>query len=203
LGGDFGSGRSPNLEHVDSKIKIDKSTTRIHVGGTLDAEPTSRQDVMPSPSPRPASDVATLLRYNRWASDRILDTMQSADDVPERAVELFSHLLRAQDVWYGRVAGTDHANLDFWATDSLPACAKRLAASTRRWQAVLDDRADALDQPIAYENSKGTSFETPLRDILTHVVNHGTHHRAQIALVLREADISPPATDYIFYRRET
>ena len=158
---------------------------------------------MALPESRTPSDFATLFRYNRWASDRVFDTMQSAENVPERAVELFSHLLRAQDVWYGRVAGTDHADLDFWATDSLPACADRLDDSTRRWQAVLDERAhDNLDQPIAYENSKGTLFETPLRDILTHVVNHGTHHRAQIALVLREADISPPATDYIFYLRE-
>lgn len=157
---------------------------------------------MSSPPSRPVADIATLLRYNRWASDRVLDTLQSAADGPERAVELFSHLLRAQDVWYGRVADTNHANLDFWKTDPLPACAERLDASTRRWQSVLDDQADDLSQPIAYENSKGTSFETPLRDILTHVVNHGTHHRAQIALVLRQADIPPPATDYIFYLRE-
>ena len=154
------------------------------------------------PSPPPGTDAATLLQYNRWASDRVLDALQSTADVPERAVELFSHLLRAQDVWYGRVAGTEHATLNFWATDPLSTCAERLDASTRRWQAVLDERGGNLDQPISYTNSKGTAFETPLRDILTHVVNHGTHHRAQIALVLREADVVPPATDYIFYRRE-
>jgi len=157
---------------------------------------------MPSPPPRTAADAATLLQYNRWASDRVLDTLQSAADGPERAVELFSHLLRAQDVWYGRVAGTDHADLDFWATDPLSTCAERLDASTQRWASVLEKRAGHLDQAISYTNSKGTPFETPLRDICTHVVNHGTHHRAQIALVLREADIVPPATDYIFYLRE-
>jgi uncharacterized damage-inducible protein DinB len=155
-----------------------------------------------SPSPRTTHDAATLLRYNRWASDRLLDAMQTADDVPERAVALFSHLLRAQDVWYGRVEDTDHADVDLWKTDPLPACAERLAASTRRWTAVLNERGDdGLGRPVAYENSKGTAFETPLRDILTHVVNHGTHHRAQVALVLREAGVPPPATDYIFYCR--
>ena len=71
-------------------------------------------------------------------------------------------------------------------------------------RALLDagERAGALDAPVAYTNSSGTAFETPLRDILTHVVNHGTHHRAQIALVLREAGIAPPATDYIYFVRE-
>jgi uncharacterized damage-inducible protein DinB len=157
---------------------------------------------MTSPSPRTAADINVLFQYTRWANDRVLDAMQSADAPPERALELFSHLLRTQDVWYGRVEGTEHADLDFWATDPLPACAERLDASTRRWQRVLDERSGALDDPIAYTNSSGTAFETPLRDICTHVVNHGTHHRAQIALVLREAGIEPPTTDYIFYLRE-
>lgn len=157
---------------------------------------------MPASSSRTIQDVDSLIRYNHWASGRILDVMQSADAVPERAVELFSHLLRAQDVWYGRVQKTDHTELDFWATEPLSACAERVEASTRRWQTVLKEYED-LDQSMSYTNSKGTPFETPLRDVLTHVVNHGTHHRAQIALVLREADIAPPPTDYIFYLRET
>jgi uncharacterized damage-inducible protein DinB len=129
--------------------------------------------------------------------------MQAVDAAPDRAVELFSHLLRAQDLWFERVEGTDHANVALWVDEALAACAERAEASARRWRTVLDERAaHDLDQPIAYTNSKGTSFETPLRDLLSHVVNHGTHHRAQIALVLREADIVPPPTDYIFFVRE-
>jgi Uncharacterized protein conserved in bacteria len=171
----------------------------LHVDAPID----SVRPKMPPSSPRTAEDFVTLFRYNRWASARVLDTMQSAEAVPERAVELFSHLLRAQDLWYGRVEDTDHAHLDLWATDPLPACADRLDDSTRRWQTVLDARTTTeFDRPVSYTNSSGTAFETPLRDILTHVANHGTHHRAQIALVLREDDIAPPATDYIFYLRE-
>jgi uncharacterized damage-inducible protein DinB len=153
--------------------------------------------------PPPASaDRRTLFRYTRWAHGRVLEAMQGAD-APDRAVTLFSHLLRAQDVWYGRVAGTEHAGLDLWTTESLPDCAERLEASTRRWDTILRRRVpDDLDRAIAYTNSSGTAFETPLRDVLTHVVNHGTHHRAQIALLLREAEIAPPATGYIYYLRE-
>ncbi|MFB6272874.1 MAG: DinB family protein [Salinibacter sp.] len=118
-------------------------------------------------------------------------------------MELFSHVLRAQDVWYGRVENTDHATLDLWSDEDLSACVDRLEPTTRRWQAVLHERAPHdLDQPIAYTNSQGTAYETSLRDILSHVVNHGTHHRAQIALVLREAGVAPPVTDYIYFLRE-
>jgi uncharacterized damage-inducible protein DinB len=158
---------------------------------------------MPAPQPRTAADFEKLFGYTRWARERVLDALQSADAAPERAVELLSHTLRAQDMWYGRIEKTDHATLDLWADEDLGACAERAAASARRWDAVLAERAaNDLDQPIAYTNSKGTHFETPLRDLLSHVVNHGTHHRAQIALVLREAGIAPPATDYIFFVRD-
>jgi uncharacterized damage-inducible protein DinB len=133
----------------------------------------------------------------------MLDTMQAADAVPGRAVELLSHLLRAQDVWYGRVEDTSHADLALWVDEDLAACADRAEASAERWQSVLANRApEALAQPVVYTNSKGTRFETPLRDILRHVANHGTHHRGQSALVLREAGIAPPPTDYIFFVRE-
>lgn len=152
---------------------------------------------------RTAADVQTLFRYTRWANARILEAMEAADVVPARAVELFSHLLRAQDVWFGRVEGTAHADLDLWVDEDLGACAERAEASAARWKSLLEDRpANAFDKPIAYTNSKGTRFETPLRDICRHVVNHGTHHRAQIALLLREADIAPPPTDYIYFVRD-
>lgn len=155
------------------------------------------------PSARTLDDFRRLFDYNRWASTRVLRALQEADDAPERALELFSHVLRAQDHWYGRVEGTGHDGLDFWTTESLADCAERLAASTERWQMVLDDRAtEGLDQLIAYTNSTGTAYENTLRDICTHVVNHGTHHRSQIALVLRQAGLAPPATDYIFYLRD-
>lgn len=156
----------------------------------------------PSPPAEASSDAQTLLQYTHWANGRVLDTLRSADVVPERILELMSHLLRTQDVWYGRVADTTHADLDFWAVDDLTTCAERAENSMERWRSLVADRTDRLDQPVLYTNSSGTAFETPLHDILRHVVNHGTHHRAQIALLLREAGIPPPATDYIFFVRE-
>lgn len=145
----------------------------------------------------------TLFDYNEWATHRILDVMQGAPHLPDRALELLSHLLRTQDVWYGRVKQTDHADLDFWTTDSLSTCVERFEESTQRWMRLIRRvAANDSDMTVQYTNSTGTPFETPFRDILMHVVNHGTHHRAQIAIVLRNAEITPPPTDYIFYVRE-
>ncbi|MFB6230580.1 MAG: DinB family protein [Salinibacter sp.] len=157
---------------------------------------------MPPPA-RDLGDFASLFRHARWANSRVLSAMQDADAEPGRAVELLSHLLRVQDMWRGRVEGTGHADLSLWVDEDLAACAERAGASARRWEALLERCSpEDLDRAVAYVNSEGTPFETPLRDILTHVVNHSTHHRAQIALVLREAGVAPPSTGYIFYVRE-
>ena len=59
-----------------------------------------------------------------------------------------------------------------------------------------------LDKLISYQNSSGKIFSNKLSDILLHLFNHGTHHRAQISLLLRQNNIVPPKTDYIFYKRE-
>lgn len=152
---------------------------------------------------RSVGDFVRLFQYNRWATNRLLDVLADQEDPPERAVELLSHLLRAQDLWYGRVRDTARAELSLWARDDLADCVERAEESSRRWRAFVDDcTAEELDARVSYTNSSGTTFETPLREILSHVVNHGTHHRAQISLVLREANIAPPPTDYIFFVRE-
>lgn len=142
-----------------------------------------------------------LMRYTAWANARVINTMHASDGVPDRARTLMSHLLRSQAVWLDRINGAD-ASVDFWATDTLDACETRVVEQTRRWRELLESRTpNDLDAVVSYENSKGEAFETPLRAITTHVVNHATHHRAQIALLLRDAGIEPPATDYIFYVR--
>jgi uncharacterized damage-inducible protein DinB len=62
---------------------------------------------------------------------------------------------------------------------------------------------DDFEKIISYKNSRGDAFENRLSDILAHVINHGTHHRAQIGQQLKSGGLENlPITDYIFYIRE-
>lgn len=65
-----------------------------------------------------------------------------------------SHLLRTQDVWHGRVTGGEHADLPFWRTDTLDACADRAEASAERWRG-LPDETDDFDRRIRMPTRKG------------------------------------------------
>ncbi len=59
-----------------------------------------------------------------------------------------------------------------------------------------------FDKIVPYQNSKGVNYTNNLSDIITHVINHGTHHRAQIGQLLKQAGIEKlPMTDYIAFVR--
>jgi uncharacterized damage-inducible protein DinB len=48
----------------------------------------------------------------------------------------------------------------------------------------------------------GKPFETPVWQIVLHVVNHATLHRGQAMALLRQLGMKPPPTDLIFFYRE-
>ena len=72
--------------------------------------------------------------------------------------------------------------------------------SNEQFLTLIESRED-FDQLITYKTTEGVVHSNRLADLLTHVANHGTHHRSQIALLLREEGIAPPASDFIFYLR--
>jgi uncharacterized damage-inducible protein DinB len=57
-----------------------------------------------------------------------------------------------------------------------------------------------LQGTFLYKNSKGTEFNSKYIDVLFHLINHGTQHRGQINVLLRESGIEPVVNDYIFYK---
>ncbi len=145
-----------------------------------------------------------LLQYNLWANRQILGALQQLPALaPEtRPARLFSHLLTAEELWLARVRGEHYAGRSFWPELDPASWPQRLPALHEAWLAFLDAHGDDFDARFAYTNSKGQPYATTLRDILTHLVIHGQHHRAQIAALLRESGHTPPLTDYIYFTRD-
>lgn len=151
-----------------------------------------------------------LLRYDDWAYGRLLaflrevapEAEHGAATLPDlgQCVRLLGHLARSRAAWLARVEGTPQPSA-FWADDdTLAGIEASLRASADGWRRLLE-AADGFEQHVAYVNTQGASFTSTLREILTHVVNHGTYHRGQIAQTLRAAGLAPVATDYIVYAR--
>ena len=144
-------------------------------------------------------------RYSAWANSRhaaALDGAELQGALPGGALRLFSHIARAEAIWIGRVTGTADAQMDVWKTDPLAEAAERSTRAIAAWTSHLAAcPEDALLAPVAYHNSRGEPFATPLAEISSHVVSHGAYHRGQIAALLRAAGLAPPSTDRIVYAR--
>ncbi|MGI9544518.1 MAG: DinB family protein [Cyclobacteriaceae bacterium] len=143
------------------------------------------------------SHFVDLYRYNHWANQLILD--QLPGDAKPR--QWFAHILAAQVIWLNRIQGTTFQQ-PVWPNEDLETLASKCDESDDNWlRFVQDYPRETFEEVIRYQDTKGNPYETKLVDILVHVVNHGTHHRAQISSWLRQSGQVPPPTDFIFYSR--
>jgi uncharacterized damage-inducible protein DinB len=145
-----------------------------------------------------------LFKYDRWASELILKSLTGANS-PEKPVQLMAHMLAAQQVWFNRCMGLPPAAVELWTAlgTEHPDFAATIAENNLKWLNLLNAlNGHDFDRIISYKSTRGDSFESTMHDIITQVINHGTHHRAQIGQLLKSAGAeSLPATDYIFYLR--
>lgn len=73
---------------------------------------------------------------------------------------------------------------------------------TERWLKFIDNYPnDNFGEVINYTNTEGKKFSISVLEIITHVINHGTYHRGQIALLMRQLELNPAVTDYIVHQR--
>lgn len=142
-----------------------------------------------------------LVEHLAWADERVIEALRAAEPAPPRALEFLAHVLAAEHVWYTRLTGSA-SELPVWPLLSLTDCAAlatRNADALRAFVASLDSAA--LEREVRYTNSAGQAFSSTVHDILLHLAMHGTYHRGQIALTLREAGKVPAPTDYIAWVR--
>ncbi len=115
-----------------------------------------------------------------------------------KSVALFSHILNAHHIWNCRILGQLPAHR-VWDVRPVESFAAADRAHYEQTLKILD-RID-LSVEMAYKTGAGQPFSNTVGDILFHVINHGTYHRGQIALLFRQHGLEPLVSDYIFYRR--
>jgi uncharacterized damage-inducible protein DinB len=144
-----------------------------------------------------------LFKYDHWANTRWLDRLRALDDVAPRVRELMAHLPATKRVWITRLRGEDASDVPIWPSLHWDACARLLDATYDDYQVFLDQCSDYdLTSAVAYLNSKGVEFQTPVREVLMHVITHNHYHRGQITQAVRQQGDEPVNTDYITYTRQ-
>ena len=142
-----------------------------------------------------------LFGYDHFANQLIMESIIKANS-PEKPVQLMAHLLAAQQVWLARCKSEPAPGIALWPDWGTYKLELLIDENNYAWINYLESLVpEDLNKMISYKNSRGDSFENTLIDILAHVINHGTHHRAQIGQYLKTAGFELPNTDYITYIR--
>lgn len=137
-----------------------------------------------------------LIAHDAWATDQLIAACRSLSDQQlDPPFEMGHGSLRATlihmvDViggWHASLAGTnDYQPLDAKASVSQIAETHRLIAGK------FEDFCRAGSPADVLHATRGTrSITSPKGVLVTHILTHGTHHRAQALNMLRQLGVTP------------
>jgi uncharacterized damage-inducible protein DinB len=157
--------------------------------------------------------IRALYGYNEWATGHVLDAASplSEDELDRKLGASFdsvrgnlSHVAGAQIIWLSRWTGTKSDALPLLRGQA-PFADVRKAFDTshrelREFVTTLTD--EALEGTARYRDTRGENQHNVLWKLMLQVANHGTHHRAETALLLTALGHAPRQLDYVFYEIE-
>lgn len=142
-----------------------------------------------------------LFEYDHSANQQWLEKLREFEAIDERPWRLLGHIAATKNVWWHRLQEEDAA-FEIWPEISPEECETLLSETHARYIEYIDQTTDEqLESAVAYQNSSGKTFNTPVREILMHLLTHNHYHRGQIAQSVREQGYEPLWTDYIVYSR--
>jgi uncharacterized damage-inducible protein DinB len=158
-------------------------------------------------------DLETLFDYGYWADRKLFEAVSGIP--PEQFTQSVGgafgsirntlvHIMSAEWGWLERCGGPErgpklNAN-DYPTVESVRETWNKIEKYTRKFLSELND--DDIGRNAEYLNDKGEKRAMPLGELMQHAANHGTHHRGQVAMILRLLDHTPGNFDILFYYAE-
>ena len=161
------------------------------------------------------NEITTLFEYNAWAFERVwecicqLSEAQFVEEIDYSTGSIRNitvHMLSAADRWKSRLQGTPlPPHLAFEAFDTLSKAKAKWDALQAEFLAYVRCLSqEQLDAMVHWElPARGLALESPCWEILLHVANHATDHRAQILATLHQHfHVKTVEQDLILYLAE-
>jgi len=148
--------------------------------------------------------------YNIWANNRSINNLREHADrvMTQKLIGSYPtiratilHIWFAETGWLCRLEGND------WDAKKVTEFSGTNQELFKAWGKTSEDFKDftskaELEKEIVFEH-KGDKFSIPTREIIQTVFNHGSYHRGQIVMMMRQLGINKIAqTDYIEWVRE-
>jgi uncharacterized damage-inducible protein DinB len=157
--------------------------------------------------------IRALYEYNEWANGHILDTASqlTEDELDHKLGASFdsvrgnlAHTVGGQIVWLSRWTGERSDAFELIRGEA-PMARLRQAfdashADLRRFIEALAE--DTLERDLPYKDSQREQQQATLWKLMVQLANHGTHHRAETALLMTTIGKPPRQLDYLFFEIE-
>jgi uncharacterized damage-inducible protein DinB len=163
-------------------------------------------------------DIQLLYEYDRWANNRILQAVsgltaeQFTRDLGGNSVRnTLVHIIGGEWGWLTYWREPFHSSTlltDLWARhDALfdPKAFSDVATVRLKW-AELEEEQAAFVNSVTDESLQKMlpvlTTQIRLVQLMLHLANHSTYHRGQVALMVRQLDAKPVATDFAAFLLE-
>ncbi|RAW03288.1 DinB family protein [Pseudochryseolinea flava] len=141
-----------------------------------------------------------LYRYNAWSNKRVMDTLVRQDVRDEKIMSIMGHIVAAQYLWLHRIKGLPAAKVKLWGDYKLEQLVQMADDVGKLWLEFVES-TDNFNRELTYRNYTNDPYTNNVENIMIHLVNHSSYHRAQVALLLRQKGFEPINTDFITYDR--
>jgi uncharacterized damage-inducible protein DinB len=156
-----------------------------------------------------------MARFNEWVNRQLYDKVAALDDEAYRADtgiffnsihHTLNHLLVVDRLWIGRVTGTDRGihSLDQILFEDFASLRAARETEDRGLIALLDEMPEGKIEALVQFSTikRDRHLEARVRDLLSGLFNHQTHHRGQIYAVLQQRGMELPDVDLPFFLPE-
>jgi uncharacterized damage-inducible protein DinB len=165
-------------------------------------------------------DIQLLYEYDRWANNRVLQAVSplSAEQFTRdlggsfRSVrDALVHIIGGEWIWlaYWKEPPSSSAFLADLRTrrDTLfnPDAFPDLAAVRFKWAEVEKEQVEFVNRVTDESLETMVPFratQVKLAHLMQHLANHSTYHRGQVALMMRQLEAEPVATDFHVFLAE-
>ena len=164
--------------------------------------------------PMTKDDIQLLYEYDRWANSRVLQAASALSD--EQFMRDLGGSFRSVRDTLVHIIGGEWSWLAYWKEpchsssfltdlktrrDALfnPDAFPNVAAVQLKWAEVEEEQAEFVNCVTDESLEKMIPFRTTqvrLAQLMQHLANHSTYHRGQVALMMRQLDAEPVATDF-------
>jgi uncharacterized damage-inducible protein DinB len=149
-----------------------------------------------------------LFNYNYWARDcqpqacEVLSQEQLVRSLGSSfpsVRDTLAHMIGAEWLWLERWRGRSPQSIlsaqEFPSLRAVSGQWRGVEREMREYLATLDE--EALQKPVTYPSQKGDTFTYELWRLMLHLINHQSYHRGQVATLLRQLNVQPPAVDFL------